>query len=137
MFHKIALRPGKPLWFGVKNDGDHRALVFALPGNPVSSLVCFELFVRPAIELLSGRRFNGWAIVRARLTDDFKFAGGRAACLPALVADVAGDQLPSVSILPWHGSADIFSLTRATGLAQFQGDERLFAAGTLIDVIRL
>src|SRR4029077_19262939 len=43
VFHKIALRPGKPLWFGIKVDGARRVLVFALPGNPVSSLVCFEL----------------------------------------------------------------------------------------------
>ena len=57
VFHKIALRPGKPLWFGVKKDGERSVLVFGLPGNPVSSLVCFELFVRPAIAALAGRGF--------------------------------------------------------------------------------
>jgi molybdopterin molybdotransferase len=41
----VAVKPGKPLWFGVRD----RTLVFGLPGNPVSSLVCFELFVRPAV----------------------------------------------------------------------------------------
>jgi molybdopterin molybdotransferase len=41
----VAMKPGKPLWFGVRG----RTIVFGLPGNPVSSLVCFELFVRPAI----------------------------------------------------------------------------------------
>jgi molybdopterin molybdotransferase len=41
----VAVKPGKPLWFGVRG----RTLVFGLPGNPVSSLVCFELFVRPAV----------------------------------------------------------------------------------------
>src|SRR5262249_16021782 len=58
VFHKVRLKPGKPLWFGVcqKTRGDSAAkdtgtvtgdncLVFGLPGNPVSSLVCFELFV--------------------------------------------------------------------------------------------
>ena len=67
VFHKIALRPGKPLWFGVKDDGERRVLVFGLPGNPVSSLVCFELFVRPAIASLAGRGFTESATIQAQL----------------------------------------------------------------------
>jgi molybdopterin molybdotransferase len=50
LFWRIALRPGKPLTFGVRD----RTLVFGLPGNPVSTLVCFELFVRPALLSLQG-----------------------------------------------------------------------------------
>jgi molybdopterin molybdotransferase len=46
----VAMKPGKPLWFGVRD----RTLVFGLPGNPVSTLVCFELFVRPAVLALQG-----------------------------------------------------------------------------------
>jgi molybdopterin molybdotransferase len=46
----VAVKPGKPLWFGVRD----RTLVFGLPGNPVSALVCFELFVRPAVLALQG-----------------------------------------------------------------------------------
>jgi molybdopterin molybdotransferase len=46
----VAVKPGKPLWFGVRGG----TLVFGLPGNPVSSLVCFELFVRPAVLALQG-----------------------------------------------------------------------------------
>ena len=46
IFHRIAQRPGKPLWFGVANSG---AAVFALPGNPVSTLVCLRRFVIPAL----------------------------------------------------------------------------------------
>ncbi|MCA9070058.1 MAG: molybdopterin molybdotransferase MoeA, partial [Planctomycetaceae bacterium] len=42
IFHKVNVKPGKPVWFGVKEDGDARCLVFGLPGNPVSSMVCFE-----------------------------------------------------------------------------------------------
>jgi pimeloyl-ACP methyl ester carboxylesterase len=52
VFWRIAMRPGKPLWFGVRGG----TLVFGLPGNPVSSLVCFELFVRPALLALQGHR---------------------------------------------------------------------------------
>ena len=46
----VAVKPGKPLWFGVRDE----TLVFGLPGNPVSVLVCFELFVRPAVLALQG-----------------------------------------------------------------------------------
>ncbi len=52
VFWRIAMRPGKPLAFGVRD----ATLVFGLPGNPVSSLVCFELFVRPALLALQGAR---------------------------------------------------------------------------------
>ncbi len=52
VFWKVALRPGKPLAFGVRD----ATLVFGLPGNPVSALVCFELFVRPALLALQGAR---------------------------------------------------------------------------------
>jgi len=50
VFWGIAMRPGKPLWFGKRG----QTLVFGLPGNPVSSFVCFELFVRPALLALQG-----------------------------------------------------------------------------------
>jgi len=50
VFWGVAVKPGKPLWFGVRG----QTLVFGLPGNPVSSLVCFELFVRPAVLSLQG-----------------------------------------------------------------------------------
>jgi molybdopterin molybdotransferase len=50
VFWRVAVKPGKPLWFGVRG----RSLVLALPGNPVSSLVGFELFVRPALLALQG-----------------------------------------------------------------------------------
>ena len=49
-FWRVALRPGKPSWFGVRD----RTLVFGLPGNPVSAMVTFLLFVRPALSLMQG-----------------------------------------------------------------------------------
>jgi molybdopterin molybdotransferase len=51
-FWRVALRPGKPTWFG--RHGEHGALVFGLPGNPVSAMVTFHLFVRPALRRLAG-----------------------------------------------------------------------------------
>jgi molybdopterin molybdotransferase len=54
VFWRVALRPGKPIWFGARD----RTLVFGLPGNPVSALVCFELFVRPALLAMQGAPFR-------------------------------------------------------------------------------
>ncbi len=51
-FWRVALQPGKPTWFGVA--GDERTLAFGLPGNPVSAMVTFQLFVRPALRALQG-----------------------------------------------------------------------------------
>src|SRR5207248_4097613 len=50
-FHKVAMKPGKPVLFGT---GPRGQPVFGLPGNPVSSLVCFELFVRAALDAMQG-----------------------------------------------------------------------------------
>ena len=51
VFWRVRHKPGKPLWFGAAADG---TLVFGLPGNPVSSVVCFELFVREALDAMTG-----------------------------------------------------------------------------------
>src|SRR5262249_59847220 len=53
-FHKVHLKPGKPLLFGTAEQAGGKRLVFGLPGNPVSSFVCFELFLRPALRRLAG-----------------------------------------------------------------------------------
>jgi molybdopterin molybdotransferase len=53
VFHKVAQRPGKPFWFGLAPGG---AAVFALPGNPVSTLVCLARFVMPAVDRAMGLR---------------------------------------------------------------------------------
>lgn len=145
VFHKISLRPGKPLWFGVKDDNNRRTLVFALPGNPVSSLVCVELFARPAIEILAGRGFAEWATIEGKLTHGYDHAGGRAACLPARLSaksrkakHASTEHLPlKVEILPWHGSADIATLTQANALALFPVEARRFEPGELLDVFPL
>src|SRR5438034_232073 len=86
---RVAVQPGKPFVFGVVDRGpDDRTLLFGLPGNPVSTFVTFELFVRPAI-----RRLAGWpsdrlvrSVDRGVLRDDVSKASGRRAFL-RVVAD--------------------------------------------------
>ena len=63
VFWRVAVKPGKPIAFGVRGD----TLVFGLPGNPVSSLVGFELFVRPALSALQGARDPGPDYLPGRL----------------------------------------------------------------------
>jgi molybdopterin molybdotransferase len=110
--------------------------VFGLPGNPVSSLVCFELFVLPAIAALAGRGFNGQAAIIARLAHEFEHSGGRAAYLPARVFNLAaGEARPSVEILAWQGSADLAVLVHANGLVRLPAEKLRMAAGKNVDVI--
>lgn len=54
VFWKVAMKPGKPLFFGVREARGRRQLAFGLPGNPIAALVCLEEFVRPALERLQG-----------------------------------------------------------------------------------
>jgi molybdopterin molybdotransferase len=87
-FWRIALRPGKPVAFGVRGD----TLVFGLPGNPVSSLVGFELFVRPAIEALQGLSEPGPRLLPGRLGREVRRHEARAQLLRARMR-TGGDEL--------------------------------------------
>ncbi|MEJ7817912.1 MAG: molybdopterin-binding protein, partial [Thermoleophilaceae bacterium] len=67
-FWRVALKPGKPTWFGVGPAGERRVACFGLPGNPVSAVVTFILFVRPALRALQGADPSATRI-RAELTE--------------------------------------------------------------------
>jgi molybdopterin molybdotransferase len=132
VFHKVNLKPGKPLWFGVRRRDDRRpTLVFGLPGNPVSSLVCFELFVRPALARLAGRS-EETKIVSAALTEPFSQRGDRPAYHPARLDFASGAF--KVSPVPWRGSADLAALVHANALVYFPAGERKYAPGEIVEV---
>ena len=137
VFHKVNLKPGKPLWFGVRRSTPttRQTLVFGLPGNPVSSLVCFELFVRPAIQKLSGFEPTGLPRGRAILTMDHQQRGERATYWPAAIGTRDGES--AVAPLAWKGSGDLATLTGANCLAYFPPGERVFQAGETIEVLHL
>jgi molybdopterin molybdotransferase len=118
VFHKVRLKPGKPVWFGVlSREAAPPTLVFGLPGNPASTLVCFELFVRPAIGILAGRDRSQWHLPRrqAVLTAACRAPAGRPAFLPCRLSEVAGRL--QAEPLRWTGSSDLLGLTGASGLA--------------------
>jgi molybdopterin molybdotransferase len=111
-FDGVAIQPGRPLVFG-RAQG---AFFFGLPGNPLSTMVTFELFARPALALLSGEPDAPLLFLRARLAKDVRRRPGLTAFLPALLEGSHGDPVasrPLVSPIEWKGSGDIASLTRA------------------------
>lgn len=132
VFHKVDLKPGKPIWFGALADPAGEKLVFGLPGNPVSSLVCFELFVRPAIARLAGRQADRLATQTARLMNSHQHRGDRPTYFPARLCPGAGPR--QVELLAWKGSADLRTLSSADCLAYFPRGERAYQAGDEIDV---
>jgi molybdopterin molybdotransferase len=106
-FDAVAIRPGKPVVFG-RSGG---AFVFGLPGNPVSTMVTFELFVVPAIDLVSGTEARALPLLEARLGQPLREKPGLTHFLPARVE--WHDTVPEVMALPWQGSGDIVALARA------------------------
>jgi molybdopterin molybdotransferase len=136
IFHKVRLKPGKPLWFGVGPPrGDHGgALVFGLPGNPVSVLVGFLVFVKPALSILAGRRNGIPACTTAPLSRGFSHRGDRPTYHPAkLVPASAGSPERSwLEPLTWSGSADLCTVAQADGFAVFEAGDREYAAGEIV-----
>ena len=112
VLHKVAIKPGKPIWFGCKQDKP----VFGLPGNPVSSLLGFEAFVRPALARMAGGppAEERPRLRRGRWRGRELQAADRQINLPVLVSQGA-DGVEELEPLPWKGSADIVALTAAGG----------------------
>jgi molybdopterin molybdotransferase len=131
-FHKVEMKPGKPVLFGTTPSG---TLVFGLPGNPVSSLVCFELFVRPAIRRLRGYDDPGTGLVAARLREEFAYRTDRPTYHPAVLEMTSeGWQVRTV---PWFGSPDLRGLTKANAFVVFPAGDHLHRAGQVCQVLRV
>jgi molybdopterin molybdotransferase len=139
IFHKVRLKPGKPLWFGIgpPRAGSHGALVFGLPGNPVSGLVGFLLFVKPACRALAGDPKPRAGFARARLQGSFSHRGDRTTFFPARLIEVSDDLAypPAIAPLDWAGSADLRAAASADGFAVFAAGDRDFAPGEVIDFL--
>ncbi len=138
IFHKVRIKPGKPLWFGVgpPREGMPGALVFGLPGNPVSGVVGFLLFVRPALDRLWSRTAARRYLSGARLAVPFVHAGDRPTYHPSRLvprADPPGDC--EVEPLAWAGSADLRTVAQADGFAVFPAGDRAYATGETVDFL--
>ena len=112
IFHKIAIKPGKPLWFGRRGE----VLVFGLPGNPVSCLLDHEVFVRPALTRMEGAIDEQPALRVGRWEGAATAKNARQQNLPVTVAqDATGVDV--LTPIGWSSSADIVGLSRATAMA--------------------
>lgn len=109
-FDAVNMRPGKPAVFASR--GQH--WVFGLPGNPMSTFVTFELFVRPVLQALGGMSAESLPLVEGVLRSDVIEKSGRSAFLPARVTSDAGGL--HVAPVSWRGSADVFSSAAANAL---------------------
>jgi molybdopterin molybdotransferase len=126
-FHRVAIKPGKPLWFGLAGDKP----VFALPGNPVSCLVGFELFVRPALAKLSNATDFGARVRRGRWCGGELAPNPREQYLPCTTRP-GSDGVEELVPVRWNGSADVVGLARSEALAVAPIETRI-AAGEMVE----
>ena len=127
-FHQVRMKPGKPLLFGTKG----AVPVFGLPGNPVSSFVCFQLFVKPALGRLTGD-LAGTQPYSAKLGAALRTNNDRPTYHPALLRLNAC--VLTVTPLPWLGSADLRAFSRAEALIVLPAGEFVGVAGDVVTVI--
>jgi len=129
LFDAVAIRPGKPAVFAICKGKP----VFGLPGNPVSTMVTFQLFVAAAIDLLSGAEAHPLPLVEARLGEALNERPGLAHFLPARIE--WHDTEPNVKALKWQGSGDIAALAGANCFLVVPADHEKIATGERISVL--
>src|SRR5262249_32342456 len=128
IFDAVAVRPGKPVVFAICQGKP----IFGLPGNPVSTMVTFDLFVRPAIEILSGTSAGPLPFLEATLAERMNEKTGLTHFLPATLE--YGAQ-PRVTPLRWQGSGDIIAMSRANCLLVIPPHRETINPGERVNVI--
>jgi molybdopterin molybdotransferase len=125
LFSRVNVQPGKPTTFGVHPG----ALVFGLPGNPVSSFIQFELLVRPLIYVMMGYQYDP-LIIPLQMKDSFsRKSSDRHALIPVAISK---DGL--VQPIEYHGSAHIASLTNAYGIIDLPAGINRIEKGEIVGV---
>lgn len=127
VFHKVAVRPAKPVLFATHG----KTLVFGLPGNPVSAAIAFDFFVRPAWRKASGLTPALPGPIEARLVRRVKNPGSRLALLPAHV--LRKDGRLYVEALATKGSHDVLAHAHADGILRLPPTSS-FGAGERVEV---
>jgi molybdopterin molybdotransferase len=128
-FQGVAIRPGKPLAFGRVG----KTHFFGLPGNPVSTFVTFEIFVRRAIEVLGGGTFEWPVFLRARLGKPLKIKLGLTAFFPARVERRQAE--PVVELVGYQGSGDLVGTSAANCFLVIHPEQTALAEGDWVDVL--
>lgn len=133
LFERVALRPGKPTVFARLPNG---ALVFGLPGNPVSVSVTFNLFARTALLAMQGAAEPALKRETALLARAVKGTADRESYLPAQLTINDDGQVVAFP-LKWGGSSDFVAFAVATALLIVPAGAKTVEAGSLVNVVRL
>jgi molybdopterin molybdotransferase len=128
-FTGAQIQPGRPVVFGRALD----RYFFGLPGNPISTMVTFELFVRPMLETLAGMRAEPLRFLHARLKSEIKTKTGLTRFLPGhLSGELENTQ---VALAGWHGSGDVAVMGRANCYVVIPPDREKISVGEWVAVM--
>ncbi len=130
VFHRIQQRPGRPMWFGVSRDAKP---VFALPGNPVSTMVCLRRYVLPALQLALGLRPA--SAERVTLAADVEFSADLTYFLPVVVTWTETG-IGMAEPRPTNTSGDIIALTGTDGFVELPRGQDIYPQGTTVRLFR-
>jgi molybdopterin molybdotransferase len=128
IFWRVAMKPGRPVAFGLLQGKP----VFGLPGNPVSSMVSFEQFVRPALLKMMGHRQLFRPVIEAILKEDIRKRPGRRHFLRASVSFEKNDYF--VTLTGAQGSGILKSMIKANGLVIIPEEREMVKAGEKVKV---
>jgi molybdopterin molybdotransferase len=128
-FTGAAIQPGKPIVFG----SCRKKYFFGLPGNPVSTMVTFELFAKPMIEALAGMSPQPLIFPRARLKSEIRTKTGLKRFLPAVLTGEFENA--EVELARWQGSGDIAALDRANCYIVIPHDRERIDAGEWVPLL--
>jgi molybdopterin molybdotransferase len=137
-FTGAKIQPGRPVVFGKCGAGalvreSTGTYVFGLPGNPVSTMVTFELFARPILEALAGLSPRKLRFVYANLKSEIRVKPGLKRFLPAILS---GDfEASQVELVPWQGSGDVAATARANCYIVIPSDRDRIPAGEFVAIL--
>jgi molybdopterin molybdotransferase len=132
VFGRVPCGAGAPARVGASAPLSHKYF-FGLPGNPVSTMVTFELFARPMLEALAGMRPLPLAFLHVRLQSDIRIKAGLKRFLPATLS---GEYEQSqVELVPWQGSGDLAARARANCYIVIPPDREHILAGEWVPVM--
>ena len=127
-FHKIRQKPGKPMWFGSRPAD--RKLVFALPGNPVSALICFRKYVVECLNILEGS--SEGSRILAQLTEDIETRATLENYIPVQIQQECGSFYARPVAM--NGSGDYACLAQSDGFLQLPSGQAKHTAGERYEV---
>jgi molybdopterin molybdotransferase len=132
-FTGAKIQPGKPVVFGRVQSKNSHKYFFGLPGNPLSTMVTFELFARPILEALSAATPRPLTFLHARLKSDIHIKTGLTRFLPAILSGTCEDS--HAELVPWQGSGDIAARSRANCYVVIPPDREHLLAGEWVSVM--